>query len=121
VAQANTILLVEDDPARRALFVDALREAGLAVVAVGTAEEGAVLAEVTAEPPDFLVTSASLNIGPGRLLAERVLGRRRSVRGLYTNGLAGSLASPIQMFSVKSDIEPRALARLVVRLLGEST
>jgi ActR/RegA family two-component response regulator len=119
VAPANTVLLVEGDAARRALLVEALRDAGLAVVAVGSAEEGAVLAEVTPEPPVFLVTSSSLDVGPGRLLAERVLARCRSARGLYTNGLAGSLGSPLHMFSVKSDIEPSALGRLVVRLLGE--
>jgi len=85
---SETVLLVEDDDAVRALAVDVLRSLGYRVLEARTPAEAIVAAE-SPERVDVMLTDVVLPEMNGAELAERVLERRPGLRLLFTSGYPG--------------------------------
>jgi PAS domain S-box-containing protein len=83
----ETVLVVEDDAAIRALVRRTLAAAGYRVEEAGAADEALAAAAALPDGPDLLVTDVILPGGNGRELAEE-LGRRRPVGVLFMSGYA---------------------------------
>ncbi len=91
VDEGASVLVVEDDPAVRALAVAALEHAGFHVLAVGSSAQAVALAEGLDETIDLLLTDLVMPGGNGRDLAERLLARRPSLRVLLMSGYDSAL------------------------------
>ncbi|MGG5824002.1 response regulator [Falsiroseomonas sp. HW251] len=90
MAAANSIdiLLVEDDPLVRDVLLEALTDAGLEVMPVGTAEDGLDALDRQGQPLPAAVV-ADVNLGPGIdgvALAEEVCRRWPSVAVVVMTG-----------------------------------
>ncbi|HQP34168.1 MAG TPA: PAS domain S-box protein, partial [Polyangiaceae bacterium] len=86
VGGAETVLLVEDDEAVRGFGCRVLTRLGYSVLAEGSATAALRAVEAHAGPIDLLLTDVVLPDMNGRVLAERLLALRPSVRVLFTSG-----------------------------------
>lgn len=85
---SETVLLVEDDPAVRALALHALTRKGYTVMARGTAEDALEAARLHAGRIDALVTDIVLPTTSGYELAQQLTRKRPETRVLYMTGYA---------------------------------
>jgi CheY-like chemotaxis protein len=107
--ESETILLVEDEPAVRSLFAQALRQAGYTVL---EARNGAEALDVFAGIDgniDLLLTDIRMPFLGGSELAGRLLARRPNLRLLYISGYAakvelGPNAALLQKPFVRADL-----------------
>ena len=86
-----TILLVEDEPAVRQLFAQALSRAGYAVLEARNGQEAMKLFDQHGETIDLLLTDMRMPYMGGAELAHHLRGRRRSLKLLCISGYPGSL------------------------------
>jgi len=90
-----TILLVEDEPAVRQLFAQALSRAGYAVFEARNGQEAMKLFDQHGETIDLLLTDMRMPYMGGAELAHHLRGRRRSLKLLCISGYPGSLDSDL--------------------------
>jgi two-component system, cell cycle sensor histidine kinase and response regulator CckA len=86
----ETILLVEDEPAVRHLFVQALTRAGYSVVEARNGQEAMKLFDQHGDI-DLLLTDMRMPYMTGAELAHHLRGRRRTLKLLCISGYAGNL------------------------------
>lgn len=82
----ETILLVEDEGALRALTLMVLEGCGYTVLEAGNSEEALQIAADLSRPIDLLITDVVMPGGGGRLLSERIVTMRPKIRVLYISG-----------------------------------
>jgi CheY-like chemotaxis protein len=87
----ETILLVEDEPAVRQLFAQALTRAGYAVHEARNGQEAMKLFDELGDSIDLLLTDMRMPYMTGGELAHQLRGRRRSLKLLCISGYAGNL------------------------------
>jgi two-component system cell cycle sensor histidine kinase/response regulator CckA len=87
----ETILLVEDEPAVRQLFAQALTRAGYAVFEARNGQEAMKLFDKHGEAIDLLLTDMRMPYMTGAELAHHLRGRRRSLKLLCISGYPGQL------------------------------
>ncbi len=81
------VLLVEDDPAVRALVREILESADYGVLEAATASEALAIEAEHTGPIDFLITDVGLPAGMGGFeLARELLQRRPGLKVVYTSG-----------------------------------
>ena len=87
----ETILLVEDEPAVRQLFAQALTRAGYSVYEARNGQEAMKLFDQHGESIDMLLTDMRMPYMGGAELAHHLRGRRRSLKLLCISGYPGNL------------------------------
>jgi two-component system cell cycle sensor histidine kinase/response regulator CckA len=87
----ETILLVEDEPAVRQLFAQALTRAGYAVYEARNGQEAIRLFDEHGGEIDLLLTDMRMPYMGGAELAHHLRGRRRALKLLCISGYPGSL------------------------------
>jgi len=114
----ETILLVEDEPALRAVARRTLERQGYAILEAPDGDTALTLAGAHTGPLDLLVTDVIMPGISGRELATRLVASRPGVRVLYTSGYTddaivqhGVLEAGIQF--LRNPLTPSALARKV--------
>jgi len=119
---AETLLLVEDDPAIRELASRGLQGRGFRVLAAGDAETALELARAHPGPIHVLVTDVILPGANGRELAERLVRERPATRVLFVSGYSqdviarhGVLDSGVEL--LEKPYTPRALAERIRAIL----
>ena len=122
IGGSETVLIVEDDPAVRAIARQALERLGYRVLVGSDAEEASSLAETELGPLPLLVTDIRLPGLDGPALAERLRPNHPGLRVLYVSGYAGEamiqsgLLGPDEAFLAKP-FSSDDLARRVRTLL----
>jgi CheY-like chemotaxis protein len=119
----ETLLLVEDEDAVRALVRNVLREKGYRILEASRGEEALELAEQYGEPIDLLLTDVVMPQMNGRELARRLANLLPQIKVLYISGYAdnalwyqGGLDSGGAF--LQKPFSPEALARKVREVLG---
>ena len=87
----ETILLVEDEPAVRQLFAQALQRSGYAVYEARNGQEAAKLFELHGDSIDLLLTDMRMPYMGGAELAHHLRGRRQTLKLLCISGYPGSI------------------------------
>ena len=83
------ILLVEDEPAVRHLFVTALTRAGYTVLEAANGEEGIAIFDQHSAAIDLLVTDIRMPHMPGDELARKLRQRRPDLKVIWISGNGG--------------------------------
>ena len=86
VSAGERILVVEDDPAVRAIVTRTLRGAGYSLLVASSGDEAMALAESSSQPIDVLVTDMVMPGVTGRDLAMRVIPRFPAMKVVYMSG-----------------------------------
>jgi CheY-like chemotaxis protein len=120
----ETILLVEDEAAVRALAGTLLRGAGYTVLEAGYGDDALRIAEQHGETIDLLVTDVVMPRMSGWALAEQLSARRPGLRVLFVSGYAegiesGGGPSPANAAFLQKPFTPDALARAVREVLDQ--
>ncbi len=92
----ETILLVEDEPAVRQLFAQALKRAGYAVYEARNGQEAMKLFDHHGESIDMLLTDMRMPYMGGAELAHHLRGRRRTLKLLCISGYPGNLDAELK-------------------------
>ena len=87
----ETILLVEDEPAVRQLFAQALTRAGYSVHEARNGQEAMKLFDQHGDSIDMLLTDMRMPYMGGAELAHQLRARRRSLKLLCISGYPGNL------------------------------
>lgn len=87
----ETILLVEDEPAVRQLFAQALTKAGYTVHEARNGQEAIKLFDQHGDGIDMLLTDMRMPYMNGGELAHHLRGRRRALKLLCISGYPGTL------------------------------
>ena len=90
-ATLETILLVEDEPAVRQLFAQALKRAGYSVYEARNGQEAMKVFDQHGESIDMLLTDMRMPYMGGAELAHHLRGRRRTLKLLCISGYPGNL------------------------------
>jgi len=85
----ETILLVEDEPAVRQLFVTALTRAGYTVLEAANGEEGVAIFDSHAAAIDLVMTDIRMPHMTGDQLARRLRERRHDLKVIWISGNGG--------------------------------
>jgi two-component system, cell cycle sensor histidine kinase and response regulator CckA len=93
----ETILLVEDEPAVRQLFAQALTRAGYFVYEARNGQEAMKLFDQYGETIDMLLTDMRMPYMGGAELAHHLRGRRRTLKLLCISGYPGNLDADLAM------------------------
>jgi len=91
----ETILLVEDEPAVRQLFAQALARAGYSVHEARNGQEAMKLFDQHGDEIDLLLTDIRMPYMGGAELAHHLRGRRRTLKLLCISGYPGNLDSEL--------------------------
>ena len=87
----ETILLVEDEPAVRQLFAQALTRAGYSVYEARNGQEAMKVFDEHGDAIDMLLTDIRMPYMGGAELAHHLRGRRRTLKLLCISGYPGNL------------------------------
>ena len=87
----ETILLVEDEPAVRQLFAQALARAGYGVYEARNGQEAMKIFDQHGETIDLLLTDMRMPYMGGAELAHQLRARRRTLKLLCVSGYQGTL------------------------------
>lgn len=117
-----TILLVEDEPALRALAARVLRGYGYRVLEAVDGPSGLAAAAQHLGRIDLLLTDVLMPGGlSGRQLAEQISARRSMIKVLYTSGYSEAMMMPTQFSAHEAFLQkpftPDVLARKVWEIL----
>jgi DNA-binding NtrC family response regulator len=120
----ETIVVVEDEDAVRALAVRVLERQGYGVLAFANGEEAVMAVEESTRPIHLLLTDVIMPGMNGKILADKVRILRPGIRVLFTSGYTenaiahhGVLDEGIRFIS--KPYAPRSLARKVRDVLDE--
>jgi CheY-like chemotaxis protein len=91
----RTILLVEDEPAVRQLFAQALSRAGYHVYEARNGEEAVKVFDQHGGAIDLLLTDMRMPYMGGAELAQHLRGKRASLKLLCISGYPGSLTGEV--------------------------
>ena len=91
----ETILLVEDEPAIRQLFVTALARAGYTVFEARNGEEAVKVFDEHADDIDLLLTDMRMPTMGGAELARALRGRNQALKMICISGHGGSAATAV--------------------------
>jgi two-component system, cell cycle sensor histidine kinase and response regulator CckA len=91
----ETILLVEDEPAVRQLFAQALTRAGYSVHEARNGQEALKVFDQHGESIDLLLTDIRMPYMGGAELAQHLRARRRSLKLLCISGYPGNVAADL--------------------------
>ena len=91
----ETILLVEDEPAVRQLFAQALTRAGYRVYEARNGQEALKVFDQHGESVDLLLTDMRMPFMGGAELAEQLRARRQTLKLLCVSGYSGGAASEL--------------------------
>jgi two-component system, cell cycle sensor histidine kinase and response regulator CckA len=91
----ETILLVEDEPAVRQLFVTALERAGYRVLEARNGDEAVKLFEQHGHTIDLLLTDMRMPYMGGAELARALRERRHDLKMIGISGYGSSVASSV--------------------------
>ncbi len=119
---SETILLVEDEPAVRALARQVLLQSGYTVLEAGRGSEALRLFEREKARIDLVVTDVVLAGMSGRELLERLRSLRLGLRALYLSGYTENMvvqrgASRSEVAFLEKPFSPTALLRVVREVL----
>jgi two-component system, cell cycle sensor histidine kinase and response regulator CckA len=119
-----TVLVVEDEPALRALVALVLREHGYAVLEAGSGDEAMRVAARHDAPLDLLLTDVVMPGMAGPELAAELRRRRPGLPTIFMSGypdrLEGGVGSLDHGVFVPKPFSPEALARRVGDVLDQS-
>jgi two-component system, cell cycle sensor histidine kinase and response regulator CckA len=120
----ETILVVEDEPALRALVALVLREEGYTVLEAGSGEEALRVADAHAGELHLLLTDVVMPGMPGPALAAELHDRRPGLRTVFVSGYPdraeGGAPAPEDGAFVPKPFSPRVLVRTVRGLLDKT-
>src|SRR5215218_5830954 len=105
-AERETILLVEDEPAVRQLFCQALTRAGYKVHEARNGPEALKLFDEYGDSVDLLLTDVRMPFMPGDELARQLRGRRQTLKLLCISGYMGADA-----LEIPGDFLPKPFSR----------
>jgi CheY-like chemotaxis protein len=88
---SETILLVEDEPAVRSLFAQALRQAGYRVLEARNGAEALTVFEGSHDQIDLLLTDIRMPFLSGSELAAKLLERKPGLKMLFISGYAAQV------------------------------
>ena len=91
----ETILLVEDEPAVRQLFAQALMRAGYRVYEARNGEEAVKLFDQHGDSIDLLLTDMRMPYMGGAELAQQLRSRRGSLKLICISGYPGTLSGEL--------------------------
>jgi len=91
----ETILLVEDEPAVRQLFAQALSRAGYTVHEARNGQEALKVFDQHGDSIDMLLTDIRMPYMGGAELAQHLRARRRTLKLLCISGYPGSVAADL--------------------------
>ena len=123
---AETILVVEDEPALQALVVHLLEEQGYAVLAAASGVEALALWEQRRDEIDLLLTDLVLPHGMnGRELAARLHQDESHLKVIFTSGYStelapGNLSTETNFTFLQKPYHPRELVNIVRGTLDEA-
>ncbi|MBI5068121.1 MAG: response regulator [Deltaproteobacteria bacterium] len=106
-AGAETVLLVEDDPAVRHLAARALRGAGYRVTTAADGAEAIRLLGQAAAPPDLVVTDVVMPNLDGRKLAEHLRNHFPATPVLFTSGYSADRLASGGLLQADIDLLPK--------------
>ena len=92
---SEIILLVEDEPALRAMAARILRESGYAVMEASNGDEALRLAIDAGGRMQLLVTDVIMPLMDGRALAEQLTSIYPEIKTLFMSGYASETISPL--------------------------
>ncbi len=120
----RTVLVVDDEPALRALGRLTLQPEGYVVLEAATPDEALRLAAELRTPLDLLLTDVDLPRMCGRDLADRLAAEHPGLRVLFTSGhdrgqLIRRGALPLDAVFLAKPFRVDALSRKVREVLGE--
>jgi two-component system, cell cycle sensor histidine kinase and response regulator CckA len=92
---AETILLVEDEPAVRQLFAQALTQAGYRVHEARNGQEAVTVFDQHGDTIDLLLTDMRMPYMGGGELAQQLRARRRTLKLLCISGYPGAMESDL--------------------------
>lgn len=113
----ETILLVEDEPAVRQLFAQALSRAGYSVYEARNGQEAMRLFDQHGESIDLLLTDMRMPYMGGAELAHHLRARRQSLKLLCISGYPGSVDSDVSTEFLAKPFSRDELLRKVREIL----
>jgi two-component system, cell cycle sensor histidine kinase and response regulator CckA len=122
---SETVLLVEDDAGVRSLAAELLRRTGYVVFDFGDAEQALNFSKEAGPPMDLLLADLVLPDFNGRLLHQRMLEHRPSLRALFMTGYGPSALNKMGLDGDHADLLRKPftiyeLARRVREMLDRS-
>jgi two-component system cell cycle sensor histidine kinase/response regulator CckA len=121
---AETILLVEDEPAVRNFLARALRQQGYQVLDASNGGEALLIAEQHPDTIHLLLTDVIMPRVSGKQLAERLRPLRTEMRILYMSGYAEEIIAPHGVLEegtafIEKPLTAEALGRKIREVLEE--
>lgn len=114
----RTILVVDDEPLVRELFVDALRAAGHEVLEAAFGVQAIAAARAHRGPLHMLIADLVMPGMDGRAVAENVVALHPEMRVLYVTGRTTTSLPPGDLVLLKP-LTPSTLVARVQELLAE--
>ena len=118
-ATRETILLVEDEPAVRQLFAQALIRAGYSVYEARNGQEAVQLFDQHGDSIDMLLTDMRMPYMGGAELAHQLRGRRRTLKLLCISGYPGNLDDDLSVDFLAKPFSRDALLQKVREVLDK--
>lgn len=115
----ETILLVEDEPAVRQLFAQALKRAGYGVYEARNGQEAMKLFDTHGDQIDLLLTDMRMPYMGGAELAHHLRGRRRTLKLLCISGYPGTLDADLAVDFLAKPFSRDDLLRKVREVLDK--
>lgn len=115
----ETILLVEDEPAVRQLFAQALKRAGYGVYEARNGQEAMKLFDAHGDDIDMLLTDMRMPYMGGAELAHHLRGRRRTLKLLCMSGYPGALDADVAVDFLAKPFSRDELLRKVREVLDK--
>jgi DNA-binding NtrC family response regulator len=123
---SETILVVEDEDALRALLTQNLRAYGYTVLEAENGKRAILLGHLADAPIDLLLTDVILSDIGGRLVADQILTRRPAMRVIYMSGYTADSISArgvveVDTVLLEKPFTLQALLRTVRQVLDQSS
>lgn len=115
----ETILLVEDEPAVRQLFVQALTRAGYTVYEARNGQEAMKVFDQHGETINLLLTDMKMPYMGGAELAHHLRARRRTLKLLCISGYPGNLDAELAVDFLAKPFSRDELLRKVREVLDK--
>ncbi len=115
----ETILLVEDEPAVRQLFAQALTRAGYSVYEARNGQEAMRVFDQHGESIDLLLTDMRMPYMGGAELAHHLRARRRTLKLLCISGYPGNLDAELAIDFLAKPFSREDLLRKVREVLDK--